>query len=289
MRNNTFFDKMKKACFLLLVLSLFATVDAMAQDDYAVFKFSKDVMIKKQKQKTWTVAKRRMPLSVGDSIRIGRNSSVGIINKKTNITSRANKNGTFSVRNIVEQSQNLVEAYVGTLKDGVEDRKKTKILYNQIGASTMSSGTVDGVNIEEQVYSILYDKVIKTNARKGLKSSSTIKYKKEYIASDEFIFVIENRTPTPYYFNIMKFGSKANLCFLPMNENKSYDMFLPAHSTVELNHNVFADTDDDKTKYILFATKTPFNQQILQNLLEENKKIKVKSCDIDVVFGFVKE
>lgn len=253
---------------LFVILSfIFGSIILYGQtSNYEIFDIQNSVQIKPRGAKQWSIAHKGNTLGLIDSVKIGTNGKIRILDIRTNEVYRSDKSGNYRVKDIrdaaKEQSTKMFAAICAQIKN-----KETRNLsdMNMVGATTrgQSQGTTDSI-----VQTIAYiGKQLTNNVAKYTRDFAL----KTHVLEKEVYFSISNFTTKNYYVNVVlynKENKKASLCFVinPAQFETPY-ILLPANNTIELPMWRFTPPSSQEV-YLLFATEHSYDSHHLQHILQ---------------------
>ncbi len=254
---------------ITLMLLIASNIELSAQTRYAIFKTTGSVMVEEYRSKKPVNAKKRMSLSLLDSIQIGADASVSIIDNHSNTIYKSTSIEKFQIKDIIdvarEQSKNIANTLNKELSNQLSDNQEMKTSYAVMGATTRSFMMFKD-HVVDSIYCALYDVMHNFSRGNAIVGNSQLNIKKIYTSDNKFTLEIENNSDYSYYINVVKIGYTADLCLTHPSDNGHSNAFIPANKTTSLNQYLFSDISHTET-YILFASPKEFNAQDLQDLL----------------------
>lgn len=249
---------------LLIIISLLYSLFALGQNNYEVFNFTNKVHIKHHGTTDWLPAKKGLSLGFLDSIYIGNQSEIRIVDLRSNEVYLSTQMGYFRVKNIrdaaKEQSTNMLSA----MQAQILKNNQHSLAMNMVGATTRGN---NNDHAEAIANSIVW---IGKNIQHGSQQFDTAVHLIAHKTDETLTFTLKNNSSTDYCINVVLYDfqkQKASLCYVISPTMTDYPyVFLPNHQSINLTAWHFIPPTPSK-QYILVATVHCYDSEQLQQIL----------------------
>lgn len=252
--------------FAIISFVLASIVLYSQNSSYEIFDAQNSVQIKPRGSEKWNAAKKGNALGLIDSVKIGPNGKIRILDIRTNEVYRSDKPGNYRVKDIrdaaKEQSTKMFAAVCAQIKKGETGHHSD---ISVIGATTRGQHQDATESIAQTIAYI--GKQLTNNAARYTQDLTL----KTYTSGEDIYFSISNSTTKNYCVNVVLYNKereKASLCYVinPAQFDTPY-ILLPANKTIELPMWRFIAPSPQET-YLLFATEHTYDSYHLQHILQ---------------------
>ena len=260
---------------LIFILFLCCTTLTSQHINYELFHTNNEIKVKTRGTTQWLSAKKGMSLGLIDSIHIGSDSEVRILDVRTNEVYRSNTKGYYRVKDIRDaakkQSTKMLTAVCAQIEGGNTGDQSMKM----VGATVRGQSSDFTEDIAQTISFIG-----KELCNRTLHSSNDLRMT-THNRDGEIYFSFSNRTSKNYCINVVLYNKKtkkASLCYVisPTFTDFPY-IILPAQKTIELSMLTFAPPTIDE-EYILFATEHIYDSSHLQSILQSLTWNSISEC-----------
>lgn len=259
---------MKKVIFFLS-LCIFS-ISAMAQKPYAVYDWTGKASIKEYKTTQWSPVKKNQAVSGLDSVSIDKNSTLRIIDTRSNLIYKSTKTGKMRILTIINDAKNQNSRTLSAVNQ--------ELLNGAKGSSGAPSMQVVGATTRGSDDEALIDSIASTfgwvakNALNGnlVHNSSDLILKCSALPEGVY-FEMQNNSDKGYYVNVLHLNKQTkamNLCYI-IEQSQEPDapfIFLPQGESVKLNNLIFNQSQSDI--FILVGTEDQYIPEQLQSTLQ---------------------
>lgn len=259
---------MKKIIFFLS-LCIFS-ISAMAQKPYTVYDWTGKASIKEYKTTQWSPVKKNQAVSGLDSVSIDKNSTLRIIDTRSNLIYKSTKIGKMRILTIINDAKNQNSRTLSAVNQ--------ELLNGAKGSSGVPSMQVVGATTRGSDDEALIDSIASTfgwvakNAFNGnLIQNSSGLILKCYNLPEGVYFEMNNNTNKGYYVNVLHLNKQTktmNLCYI-IEQSQEPDapfIFLPQGESVKLNNLIFNRSQSDI--FILVGTEGQYIPEQMQSTLQ---------------------
>lgn len=259
---------MKKVIFFLS-LCIFS-ISAMAQKPYTVYDWTGKASIKEYKTTQWSPVKKNQAVSGLDSVSIDKNSTLRIIDTRSNLIYKSTKTGKMRILTIINDAKNQNSRTLSAVNQ--------ELLNGAKGSSGAPSMQVVGATTRGSDDEALIDSIASTfgwvakNAFNGnLIQNSYGLFLKCYNLPEGVCFEMNNNTNKGYYVNVLHLNKQTktmNLCYI-IEQSQEPDapfIFLPQGESVKLNNLIFNRSQSDI--FILVGTEDQYIPEQMQSTLQ---------------------
>lgn len=260
---------MKKVLLLLFLLN---ALTCFSQNRYTIYRITGDVQYKSKDGLKWTRAKKKMPLHLGDFMKIPQNGKVSILDNNTCYVYYSLQGGTYNVRSIIanaiQNESSKMKRLGEELTNNIIKSEVKRIKFRTIGGVKMGGGS-----LEDSIASFLYSYLYYGASTSPIRVNNQLYFKKIYPTKDYFTFEITNNSPMGLYYNIARIDRKRKKIYICFNiseirndEGLELSLFVPSGDTISFNDFLFATSH--KEEFILFAVDKEFSAEALQSVLD---------------------
>ncbi len=256
---------------------------------YAIFKFSGDVAVQKDRSKGWTDVAKRMSVNPEDMCRIPKGGSVSILDRKTNRIFTVEEDGVLNVKSLIEKAETASRKITARLNDALASdlamERRAVPTYSILGATTHAGGNGDSAQagiptLTDTVCHVLRQYIDSLSTGHEIHPSDGLMVGKESLGDGEFCFVISNATKDLYYFNILRLNRRTkdvSFCITPVDA--AGEIFIPDGMYLKLTQYPFAEEDDDEYSYLFFATAKMIDFNALSKMLSDSRQVSGMNLD----------
>ena len=264
-----------KRCLLTFFMCV-SIMNLHALTHYSIYEWKGEVQYKLYGEKQWLPATKNVQLTIVDSVRIGKNSYVRLIDQTRHNSIRSLSEGVFTINHILAESA-AVDSKSNFASINHELVNKKMSAYRPSSMSTqgakmrdvISSTDIPAKKLWANSFSFIGNQAI--NGQLNKPTQGLILHKK--ICEEGITFAIENSTDKDYYANVLHVYSLtgiASLCFIIEESNlDTRSIMLPHGCCYTFSDLVFPNTEDDY--YILVATEVQYDtKEVNDELLYHN-------------------
>ena len=250
-------------CFLCVINAI-----VCADTPCKVYARSGNVFVKVFRTSQWLPVQENQEISILDSVSIGQEGSLSIIDPLGNIYNSISK-GKKRVLNIIsevkEQQSKMLSAINGLMIDEFKSTRKKPSQIAGLGGYT-NRGMIEMKDLVKTwawlAQQACNDKLQNTDSELVLK---------RYDTPDGTFFEIQNTSDKAYYVNVLyvdRQTKKVNLCYIIKQED-SEDAYigLPSGKTIRIEEMKFR-IDESKDIFILVGTEDEYIPEVIQSALQ---------------------
>lgn len=277
---------------VLLLLFLLNSITCLSQNRYSIYSITGNVQYKSRNGSEWIRAEKRMPLHLGDFIKIPQNGEVSVLDGYTSCIYISKHSGSYKVRSIIRNAQDgrssMMRRLGEELVNNTINSKEEMIRFRTIGGVKMG-----GASLEDSIASLLYSYLYNGMDNSSVNVNNQLCFKKVCPSKYYLTFEITNNSPMGYFYNVARIDrdmKKIFICFniseIYENEGLELSLFIPSGGTISFNEFPFAPSK--KEEYILFALDKEFSVEALQLILDkgyEGEGVISPSESIDFCVG----
>lgn len=259
---------MKKAIFFLSLC--FLSISTMAQKPYTIYDWTGKASIKEYKTTQWSPVKKNQAVSGLDSVSIDKNSTLRIIDTRSNLIYKSTKTGKIRILTIINDAKNQNSRTLSAVNQ--------ELLNGAKGSSGAPSMQVVGATSRGSDDEALIDSIASTfgwvakNAFNGnlVHNSSDLILKCNTLPEGVY-FEMQNNSGKGYYVNVLHLNKQTktmNLCYI-IEQSQEPDapfIFLPQGESVKLNNFIFNRSQSDI--FILVGTEGQYIPEQMQSTLQ---------------------
>ena len=259
---------MKKAIFFLSLC--FLSISVLAQKPYTVYDWTGKASIKEYKTQQWNPVKKNQAVSGLDSVSIDKNSTLRIIDTRSNLIYKSTKTGKMRILTIINDAKNQNSRTLSAVNQ--------ELLNGAKGSSGVPSMQVVGATTRGSDDDALMDSIASTfgwvakNALNGnlIRNSSDLVLKCNTLPEGVY-FEMHNNSSKGYYVNVLHLNKQTkamNLCYI-IEQSQEPDapfIFLPQGESVKLNNLIFNQSQSDI--FILVGTEDQYIPEQMQSTLQ---------------------
>lgn len=255
----------------LLLLALLFSGLMIAQNRLRVFKTSAHIISKNVNDAEWHKVYKGMTLYQSDLLRIPANSSIEISDENSSLIYRYKtiRQEDIKVKDLLKKVMSEDKNWIKKFFEAMFS--KSKVNYNPIGATRLSSSPNDTILIASQKLCTFF-KDTYNDPHNSMTTSKKLFIEKKK-DNDTFTFGIRNISNEGYYFNVVKVNADgiAHVCYnlLDVENVLEASLFIGSYETIDLSR--FKFFDDGECRYYLIASKHEFSWKLLEDYLKNDK------------------
>lgn len=261
---------MKRVVFFLALIGL-STIAPAQKNEYVVYDWFGQVHIKAYRGQEWFPVQKNQPASIQDSVNIGEDGTLRILDRKTNLIYRSTTTGQMRLYAIVsearKQDSHILAAVCRDVLNGAH-RSADAPSMQVVGVTTRQ--TSDDSSMEDSIVSTFGWLACRVYNGELINNAAELILKSHAVA-DGIWFEMQNQSEKGYFVNVLhlnKKTKKVSLCYIieQAQEPDAPYIYLPAGTTMRLEKLIFK-TDSEEDKYILVGTEDAYiPEQIRDNL-----------------------
>ena len=241
---------------ITIIFCAWCCISASAQ--YSIYSINGDVKIKSASS-AWVKAKKGTEVQLQDSICVGNNARVQVLNKQTSQIFESTGSGVFTFLKLITNARKQSGRVIAELNK--EMYQNARADYNRQSSFVGASTRGDEESLADSLYyCILSDLADAEPLPEGL-IIKTIRKKKL------FYLTLNNQSDKGLYINLLirntRTGERACAYTLDMYEQPC--LYIAPKASLALEQFQFKATKE--CEYILWATERPYDSNRLQNLL----------------------
>lgn len=255
----------------LLLLALLFSCLMVAQNRLRVFKASVHIIGKNVNGAKWYKVYKGKTLYQSDLLRIPANSSIEISDENSSLIYRYKTIRQEDIKvddllkKVMSEDKSWISKFFKTMFS------KSKVNYNPIGATRLSSSPNDTILIASQKLCTFFKNTY-NGPLNSIKTSKNL-FIERMKDCDTFTFRIRNISNEGYYFNVVKVNADgiAHVCYnlLDVENVLEASLFVGSYETIDMSR--FNFFDDGECRYYLIASKHEFSWKLLEDYLKNDK------------------
>lgn len=265
---------------LILIAALSVAVAVSAQSRYEVYRTGGDVAVKKFRSEEWKAAARHDELVLMDILKIGKDGSMVVLDKRNRSLYRFDKAGEKSLKGMIDDALRKADNVTANLNreliSELKDDKGDGAAYTQVAAAYRGADNssvleslgayIAGIGFHESGDAVPCRFYEHPEAEGGLGCTAV------EVSEDEVHFSFTNSSGHDVFVNVVCVGSDGsrNMCFDFGYTSESPFIFLPDGAEVSLPQYSFA-TADGGFSYVMLATAQIYDYHELQMLCSSIK------------------
>ena len=264
-----------KRCLLTFFLCA-SIMSAHALTHYSIYEWKGEVQYKLDGEKQWLPAAKNIQLTIVDSVRIGKNSYIRIVDQARNNSIRSLSEGVFTINHILTEAAAAdSKSIIASINHELANKKMSAYRPSSMSAQgakmrdIISSTDIPAKKIWANSFASIGNQAANGQLKKP--TQELILHKKD--CEDGITFAMENSTEKDYYVNVLhvnRLTGIASLCFIIEESNvDTHSIMLPHGCCYTFSDIVFPNTEDDY--YILVATEVQYDtKEVNDELLYHN-------------------
>ena len=265
---------------IVIVIVIISSVQLTYADLYQIYSFENSVYVKSEKN-DWQQVRKKLQINSTDSIQLGTNSCIKILDVSSGSTFEWKEQGKYEVSDIVRdcltKKAHWIQRLFSTLINNVTD-EPNKLWVSQGGTLKGDNNDILEHSLAKELLSYCY----------GLSTpSSDLVLKAQGVGKRELSFDITNKTTDTLYVNVLAVNikQKSFTVLYDIREGKEKWMIFPIAPKSTLSMSDFTVSNNKNYKYVAFGTSKPIGILKLEKYL--NIKVLDDSLpkDEDIIIG----